>query len=56
MDVHNTNILIHLIRNRPPQVAERMDQLADEDSLGMSFISWAELLRGAGTTPCRPQP
>ena len=36
-----------LIRNRPPQVAERIDQLADDDRLAMSFITWAELLRGA---------
>ena len=43
----DTNILIDLIQNRPPQVAERIDQLADDDSLAMSFISWAELLRGA---------
>ena len=43
----DTNILIYLIKNRPPQVAERIDQLADEDRLVMSFITWAELLRGA---------
>jgi tRNA(fMet)-specific endonuclease VapC len=43
----DTNILIYLIKNRPPQVAERIDQLADGDSLAMSFITWAELLRGA---------
>jgi tRNA(fMet)-specific endonuclease VapC len=28
----DTNILIDLIKNRPPQVAERIDQLADDDS------------------------
>jgi len=28
-------------------VAERIDQLADDDSLAMSFVTWAELLRGA---------
>ena len=43
----DTNILIYLIKNRPPQVAEHIDQLADVDSLAMSFITWAELLRGA---------
>lgn len=43
----DTNILIHLIRNRPPQVAKRIDQLTDDDSLAMSFVTWAELLRGA---------
>jgi tRNA(fMet)-specific endonuclease VapC len=43
----DTNILIYLIKNQPPQVAERIDALADDDTLAMSFISWAELLRGA---------
>ncbi len=43
----DTNILIDLSKNRPPQVAERIDALSDEDSLAMSFITWAELLRGA---------
>ncbi|AFY28857.1 PIN domain-containing protein [Cyanobium gracile] len=43
----DTNILFPLIKNRPPQVAGRIDQLADVDSLAMSFITWAELLRGA---------
>lgn len=32
----DTNILIVLIKRRPPQVAERIDTLA------MSFITWAE--------------
>ena len=43
----DTNILIYLLKNRPPQVAERIDALADDDSLAMSFITWAELLLGA---------
>lgn len=43
----DTNILIYLSKNRPPQVAERIDALSDEDSMAMSFITWAELLRGA---------
>ena len=42
-----TNILIDLIKRRPPQVAERINALAEEDSLAMSFITWAELLQGA---------
>ena len=42
----NTNILIYLSKNRPPQVAERIDALGDDDSIAMSFITWAELLRG----------
>lgn len=43
----DTNILIYLIKNRTPQVAQRIDGLAEEDSLAMSFITWAELLQGA---------
>lgn len=43
----DTNILIYLSKNRPPQVAERIDALRDEESIAMSFITWAELLRGA---------
>jgi tRNA(fMet)-specific endonuclease VapC len=43
----DTTILIYLIRNRPPHVAERIDALSPEDSLAMSFITWAELLQGA---------
>ncbi len=43
----DTNILIYLINNRPPLVAERIDALKDQDSLAMSFITWAELLQGA---------
>lgn len=43
----DTNILIYLIKNRPPQVAERINALAEEDSLAMSFVTWAELLHGA---------
>jgi tRNA(fMet)-specific endonuclease VapC len=43
----DTNILIYWIKTKPPQVAERINTLAEEDSLAMSFITWAELLQGA---------
>jgi len=43
----DTNILIYLIKNQPPHVAERIDALSDADGLAMSFITWAELLHGA---------
>lgn len=43
----DTNILIYLIRNQPPSVARRVDALPGEDRLCMSFITWAELLKGA---------
>jgi tRNA(fMet)-specific endonuclease VapC len=39
--------VIYLSKNRPPQVAQRIDALGDDDSIAMSFITWAELLRGA---------
>ena len=43
----DTNILIDLIKQRPPQVAERIDRLPSSDQLAMSFVTWAELLQGA---------
>jgi len=43
----DTNILIYLLKNHPPQVAEHIDALDPNDSLTMSFITWAELLKGA---------
>ena len=43
----DTNILIYLIKNQPPAVAERVNRLSPEDYLAMSFISYAELLMGA---------
>ncbi|MBK5970208.1 MULTISPECIES: type II toxin-antitoxin system VapC family toxin [Thiorhodovibrio] len=43
----DTNILIYLIKNQPPAVALRIDALPEDDSLSMSFVTWAELLKGA---------
>ena len=43
----DTNILIYLIKQHPPAVAKRVDALPAEDRLCMSFITWAELLKGA---------
>lgn len=43
----DTNILIYLIKNRPPAVAQRINALPDDDRLCMSFVTWAELLKGA---------
>ena len=47
IDLLDTNILISLIKNRPPQVAERIDAISAEDGLAMSTVTWAELLQGA---------
>ncbi|AWI79778.1 ribonuclease VapC [Parazoarcus communis] len=43
----DTNILIYLIKNKPPEVAERVDALNESDALCMSFVTFAELLKGA---------
>ena len=43
----DTNLLIYLIKQRPPRVAERINQLPSTDQLAMSFVTWAELLQGA---------
>ena len=43
----DTNVLIYLIKHHPPSVAERIDALPENARLAMSFITWAELLKGA---------
>ncbi len=43
----DTNILIYLIKNKPPSVAERINALGEEATLCMSFFTYAELLKGA---------
>lgn len=43
----DTNILIYLIKNHPPSIADRVDALDDTDTLCMSFVTYAELLKGA---------
>lgn len=43
----DTNILIYLIKNRPPTIGQCIDVLPEADSLCMSFVTWAELLKGA---------
>lgn len=43
----DTNILIYLIKSQPPGIAQRIDALPESDTLCMSFVTWAELLKGA---------
>jgi len=43
----DTNILIYLIRNKPPSVVVRINALAEEDATCMSFVTYTELLKGA---------
>ena len=50
----DTNILIYLIKNTPPSVARRIDALGDDTMLGMSFFSYAELLKGAERSTRKP--
>ncbi|WP_292454516.1 type II toxin-antitoxin system VapC family toxin [Methylibium sp.] len=43
----DTNTLIYFVKNKPASVAARINALNDDDMLCMSFISYAELLKGA---------
>ncbi len=43
----DTNILIYLLKNRPEEVAQRMNRLKADDTLCMSYVTYAELLKGA---------
>ena len=43
----DTNILIYLIKNKPPLVSERVNALGSSAELCMSFFTFAELLMGA---------
>ena len=42
----DTNTLIYFIKNKPPSEAARIDALKDDDALCMSFVTYAELLKG----------
>ncbi|MBI4984461.1 MAG: type II toxin-antitoxin system VapC family toxin [Rhodocyclales bacterium] len=43
----DTDTLIYLIKHKPATVAGRVDALDENARLGMSFVSFAELLKGA---------
>lgn len=43
----DTNILIYFLNKKSTQIAERIDNLPPEAQLCMSFITYAELLKGA---------
>lgn len=43
----DTNILIYLMKNKPLVVAERVAKLLPQDQMVMSFVTYAELLKGA---------
>lgn len=43
----DTNTLIYFIKNRPVSIVDRINELRDDAALNMSFITFAELLKGA---------
>lgn len=43
----DTNTLIYLIKSRPPEIAIRVNALTFDARLCMSFVTYAELLKGA---------
>lgn len=51
----DTNILIYLIKNKPPAVAERVNALGGGAELCMSFFTFAELLMGAERSTRKPE-
>ncbi|MEJ7137328.1 type II toxin-antitoxin system VapC family toxin [Amphibiibacter pelophylacis] len=51
----DTHILIYLIKNQPPAIAQRVDALPQDVRLCMSFVTWAELLKGAERSTRKPQ-
>lgn len=51
----DTNILIYLIKNKPPSIAERVNALDSAAELCMSFLTYAELLKGAERSTRKPQ-
>jgi len=48
------NILIYLIKNKPPIVADRVNALGSSAELCMSFFTFAELLMGAERSTRKP--
>ena len=53
--VLDTNILIYLMKNQPPAIAQRVDALPEDARLCMSFLTWAELLKGAERSTRKPE-
>ena len=50
----DTNILIYLMKNKPPVVAQRVNALGGSAELCMSFFTFAELLMGAERSTRKP--
>lgn len=43
----DTNILIYLMKHKPQAVVERIAAVGDSGTVAMSFVTYAELLKGA---------
>jgi len=43
----DTNIIIYLLKNKPPEIAQHINELDKNVELCMSFVTHAELLKGA---------
>jgi tRNA(fMet)-specific endonuclease VapC len=43
----DTNILFYILKNKPPKVIQRLNEIQDEDEVCMSFVTYAELLKAA---------
>lgn len=51
----DTKILIYLIKNQAPAIAQRINGLPDTDRLCVSFVTWADLLKGAERSTRKPE-
>ena len=51
----DTNILIYLIKNQPPAIAQHVDALPEDARLCMSFVTCVELLKGAERSTRKPE-
>jgi tRNA(fMet)-specific endonuclease VapC len=50
----DTNILIYLIKNKPASVADRINAIDASAELCMSYVTFAELLKGAERSSSKP--
>lgn len=51
----DTNMLIYFLKRKPLSVVRRLDALKIDDEICMSFITFAELLKGAERSVRKPQ-
>lgn len=51
----DTNIIIYLLKNKPPSIADKINSLPADASLIMSFVTYAELLKGAENSQRKEQ-